>query len=408
MKIAVIGAGASGMAAVLQAAWKGAAVTVFERNASVGRKLLVTGSGRCNLTNDAVSAMKYACADQAWMAAQINQFGVSDVLEMLARIGIPVHKTDDGWYYPLSNSAQSVVEAFSSALNMAGATICTQSQVSSISASRKKFTVRFIREGSEQETEFERVIVSAGGAAYPSLGSRGELFPVLDRLGHTVLPNRPALAPLLVELAEMRPLQGTRLDVSATLWNQSRQVAATSGNLIFTEWGLNGPAVMDISHHVSAHPQSKLTLSLNLLAPFQAEFDRFLAQQRTSQMPVRVFLGAFFPPKVTMLYLKITGLPADTSLSQLDDSDLHRLVARLRDTRFTVKGVREFDFCQVSAGGVPVVEVDVCTMESRLVQGLYLTGETLDVVGPCGGYNLQFAFSSGALAGIAAAKIKDS
>jgi predicted Rossmann fold flavoprotein len=206
----------------------------------------------------------------------------------------------------------------------------------------------------------------------------------------------------------MRPLQGTRLDVSATLWNQSRQVAATSGNLIFTEWGLNGPAVMDISHHVSAHPQSKLTLSLNLLAPFQAEFDRFLAQQRTSQMPVLVFLGAFFPPKVTMLYLKITGLPADTSLSQLDDSDLHRLVARLRDTRFTVKGVREFDFCQVSAGGVPVVEVDACTMESRLVQGLYLTGETLDVVGPCGGYNLQFAFSSGALAGIAAAKIKDS
>ena len=130
------------------------------------------------------------------------------------------------------------------------------------------------------------------------MGSRGELFPVLERLGHTVLPKRPALAPVLADLGNLRPLQGVRLDVGVTLWNGSQRLAYTEGNLIFTEWGLNGPAVMDLSHLVSAHPGGGLELSLNFLAFFQDEFDRFLAQQRRSTMPVRVFLGAFFPPKV--------------------------------------------------------------------------------------------------------------
>ena len=403
MKVAVIGAGASGMVAALQSAWNGAAVTLFEHNAAVGRKLLVTGSGRCNITNEAVGAAIYSCADSAWMEALLSRFGVRDLLTMLASIGILVHKTSDGWYYPLSNSAQSVVAAFSSALDLAGVTLSNQTQVSSIRVSGKWIAVHFFRDGKGQENEFERVIVSAGGQASPSFGSRGELFPVLERLGHTVLPKRPALAPLLADLGNLQPLQGVRLDVGVTLWNGSRRLAATTGNLIFTEWGLNGPAVMDISHVVSAHPGATLELSLNLLAFFQDEFDHLLAQKRTSPMPLRVFLGAFFPPKVAMIYLKNARLSEEASLCQVDDSAIERLIEKLKNTRFPVKGVRGFEYCQISAGGVPVSEVDPQTLESRRVKRLFLTGETLDVVGPCGGYNLQYAFSSGALAGRAAA-----
>jgi predicted Rossmann fold flavoprotein len=387
MKIAVIGAGASGMLAALQAAWNGAAVTLFERNAAVGRKLLVTGSGHCNLTNDAVEAARYACADSAWMETLLNRFGVDDLLSMLASIGIPVQKTSDGWYYPLSYSAQSVVEAFSSALNLAGVALSTQTQVTSIRVSGETMTVRFLHDGQEQENEFERVILSAGGKAYPSLGSRGELFPLLERLGHTVLPKRPALAPVLADLGNLRPLQGVRLDVGVTLWNGSRNLASTKGNLIFTEWGLNGPAVMDLSHLVSAHPGAALELSLNFLAFFQDEFDRLLVQQRSNTMPMRVFLGAFFPPKVALIFLKNAHLPKDTTLGQMNDRTLDRLIEMLK----------------VSAGGIPVTEVNPQTLESRRVKRLYLTGETLDVVGPCGGFNLQYAFSSGIVAGKAAA-----
>ena len=403
MKVAVIGAGASGMTAALQAAWNGAAVTLFERNTAVGRKLLVTGSGRCNITNDSAAAAAYTCADPKWMEALLGRFGVRDLLVMLAEMGIPVHKTSDGWYYPLSDSASTVVAAFSSALDLAGVTLCNPVQVNSIRVSKKGFSVLFFRDGREEKDEFERVIVSAGGTAYPSLGSRGELFPVLERLGHTVLPNRPALAPLLADLGDLRSLQGIRLNVGVTLWNGSQRLASTTGNLIFTEWGLNGPAVMDISHHVSARPQAVLELSLDLLAYFREEFDHLLAQKRTGSMPLRVFLGAFFPPKVAVTYLKKSRLAEETPLCQVSDRALERLVEKLKDTRLPVKGVRSFEYCQISAGGVPVGEVDPQTLESCRVKGLYLTGETLDVVGPCGGYNLQYAFSSGALAGKAAA-----
>jgi predicted Rossmann fold flavoprotein len=404
MKIAVIGAGASGMAAALQAAWNGANVTLFERNATVGRKLLVTGSGRCNITNDGVNAAKYTCADPVWMETLLNRFGVSDLVAMLTALGIPVYKTTDGWYYPLSNSAQSVVDAFASGLNLAGVTLFTQTQVNSIRVGENGIVVVFPRNGKMQETIFERVVVSAGGMAYPALGSRGELFPVLETLGHTVLPKRPALAPVLADLGDLRPLQGVRLDVGTSLWKGSRQLAATKGNLIFTEWGLNGPAVMDLSHYVDPETGGGLELSLNLLAFFQGEFDQLLAQKRSSTMPVQIFLNAFFPPKVTATLLKNARLSENTPLGRINDTQLDHLVARLKDSRLPLKGVRGFKYCQVSAGGVPVSEADPLTLESRKVKGLHLTGETLDVVGPCGGYNLHYAFASGALAGKAAAE----
>jgi len=403
MNVAVIGAGASGMAAALQAAWNGAAVTLFERNEKVGRKLLVTGSGRCNLTNDAVAAGKYACADPAWMETLLGSFGVRDVLDMLAAIGIPSHKTSDGWYYPLSESAQSVVEAFASALELAGVTLYTQAWVSEMRPTRKGLAVYFRRAGGEQVNTFEQVIVSTGGLAYPALGSRGEMFPILEELGHTVLPQRPALAPVLANLGSLKPLYGVRLDVGATLWQGAQCLGASMGNLIFTDWGVNGPAVMDLSHLVSARPETALELSLDLLAFFQDQFDALLAQKRNSPMPLKVFLGAFFPPKVVQVYLKYAQMPEETPLNKVPASDLTRLVEKLKNTRLPVNGVRGFKYCQVSAGGVPVDEVEPQTLASLRMPGLFLTGETLDVVGPCGGYNLQYAFSSGALAGRAAA-----
>jgi len=403
MKIAVIGAGASGMAAALQAAWRGANVTLFERNTAVGRKLLVTGSGRCNITNDAVTPQKYTCADVNWMKTLLQCFGVNDLVSMLAEICIPVHKTSDGWYYPLSESAHCVVEAFTNALQQANVKLCLSSQVTSITNTDTGFTLRFIQNGDKQQKNFKRVVVSAGGMSYPSLGSRGELFPILAKLGHTVLPKRPALAPLLVDLGNLKTLQGIRLDVGATLWEGSQRLASANGNVIFTQWGLNGPAVMDISHRVSACPDAGLTLSLNLLAYFQNEFDHLLAQKRSGNLPLRVFLGAFFPPKVASTVLKIAHLPQDITFNKVNASELEQMIEILKDTRLPVKGVRGFEYCQVSAGGVPVGEVDPKTLESQRIIGLFLTGETLDVVGPCGGYNLQYAFSSGSLAGRAAA-----
>jgi len=404
MKIAVIGAGASGMAAALQAAWYGGDVTLIERNETAGRKLLVTGSGRCNITNEAVSAGVYACADNQWMETLLGRFGVRQLIEMLSGMAIPIHKTDDGWYYPLSESAHSVVDAFSCALAMAGVKLLTSSRVNQIRIVEQGFIVRYATGEREWERKFDRVVVAAGGKAYPSLGSRGELYPLLQKLGHTILPVRPALAPLLVDLGDLKSLQGLRLDVKASVWDGHTCLGSSTGNMIFTEWGVNGPAVMNVSHIVSARPETRLTLSLDLLAFVSREFNDLLANKRDSNLPLKVFFEAFFAPKVADVLMKYTRFSENMTLNQLDDKTCKQLESFLKDIRLPIKGVRDFDYCQVSAGGVPVTQVDPSTMESMKVKGLYLTGETLDVVGPCGGYNLQFAFSSGALAGMAAAR----
>jgi hypothetical protein len=404
MKVGIIGAGASGMAAALQAAWAGAEVTLFERNPAPGRKLLVTGSGRCNLTNNHAAAGRYTCADPAWMAALLGAFGVSDLLAMLDGIGVPAHKTPDGWYYPLSDSAHSVVAAFGSALALAGVKLLCDARVTGLRAGGEGHELDYTQGGELRTTSFARAIISSGGMAHPELGAGAEVFEVLAHLGHTLLPPRPALAPVLAELGSLRALRGVRLDAGVTIWEGKKRIAESLGNLIFTEWGLNGPAVMDISHHISARPGARLELSLNFLAPFGGAFERLLTQKRGSRMPVRVLLGAFFPPKAVRSFIISNQIETESALGDLPESALNRLVGWLGNARLRVKGVRGFEHCQVSAGGVPVSEADPLTLESRKFKGLYLTGETLDAVGPCGGYNLQFAFSSGALAGMAAAR----
>jgi predicted Rossmann fold flavoprotein len=404
MKIAIIGAGASGITAALQAAWRGASVTLFERNAVVGRKLLVTGSGRCNITNDGVAAEKYTCADPTWMETLLAGFRMQDVLEMLRKVGILAYKTSDGWYYPLSDSAHTVAEAFQCALEQADVSLRLSSPVVAFSASPgDRFIVQCAGSQKAHPETFERLIIAAGGKAYPALGSRGELFPLLKQFGHTLLPKRPALAPVLAEGPSLKGLQGVRLDAGVSLWDGGQRLAFAAGNLIFMPWGLNGPAVMDISHHISANPARRLVLSLNLTHFCEQEFDDFLRQNRASRLPVNVFLGAFFPPKAVSLFLSQIRLPEKTALKQVDDGMLKKIVDSVKDARFQVKGVRDFEFCQLTAGGVPVSEVNPQTLESKCTKGLYLTGETLDVVGPCGGYNLHYAFASGALAGSAAA-----
>jgi predicted Rossmann fold flavoprotein len=399
MEIAVIGAGPAGMAAALQAAWQGAAVTLFERNTDVGRKLLVTGSGRCNLTNDAVAPEKYACADPQWIHTLLGSFGVRELTGFLRRIGILVYKTSDGWYYPLSNSAHSVVEAFHQALLLENVTLRMKTQVRGIQPTQRGFLLSLADEADNGNNLYQKVIVAAGGMAHPNLGSRGELFPVLEKLGHTVLPKRPALVPVIAELGSLVHLQGVRLDAGVELWKGDNRVAGSAGNIIFTEWGINGPGVMDISHFISAEPDAKFELSLNFLRFFEVEFSDLLREKRPTPTPLKVFLEAFFTPKTASLLPQLAGISEGTPLDQLDEAAVQKMIRSLRDVRLKVKGVKGFEVCQVSAGGIPVTEADPQTLESRICRGLFLTGETLDVTGPCGGYNLHFAFASGELAG---------
>jgi len=396
VKLGIIGAGPAGMMAALQASSIGAEVLLFDSNPTPGRKLLVTGSGHCNITNANAAAERYACADPDWMKQVLSRFGHADLRAFLTEIGILTYATSDGWCYPLSDSAQSVVDAFAAALALAGVELQTGTKIKDIQPGRNGFTL--IAEENKTFT-VDRLIVASGGKAYPTLGSTGELFPALERLGHHVLPVLPALAPVLTEAGPFHKLLGVRLDVQATLWDGKTRLGTTDGNLIVTEWGFNGPAVMDLSHLVSKHAGHDLRLELNLLAANEAALRSLIERKRRLAVPLRVVLEAVLPPKVPPVFLKVAGLPVDITLEEISEEKLKSLLHLLTHASVAVKGTRGFEYCQIKTGGVPVTEVDPISMASRIVPGLYLAGEVLDVVGPCGGYNLQFAFSSGAIAG---------
>lgn len=397
MNTAIIGAGPSGMAAALAAAHGGGKVVLFERNEQPGKKLQVTGSGRCNLSNEGVSAARYAGPEPEWMAALLAHFSVATLLDLLRGIGVLTYHTSDGWYYPLSESAPTVARAFASALAQSDVELRMPATVTGFAARSRRFRVTWTEKTGRHEEEFDRLVVAAGGKAYPTLGSRGELFACLEQLGHTVIPLRPALAPVLADLGAWKALRGQRLDVEACLMEGARVSARAAGNLIITDWGFNGPAVMDISHAVNS--QKKQSLGLNLLYFYEDTFQTYLAEQRSSTLPVEVFLGAFFSPKVVSFLLEYHRIPESTLMKGIPMEKWQDFMQSLRGEFFPVKGVRGFEYCQTTAGGVPAREVNPETLESLQVPHLYLIGETLDVVGPCGGYNLHYAFASGTLAG---------
>ena len=400
--IGIIGAGPAGMMAALEAAKRGARVLLFDSNPMVGRKLLVTGNGRCNLSNANAAPGRYTCADPTFLEQALDQFGHEHLLAALRELGILTYATHDGWCYPLSNSAATVVDAFAAALELAGVEVYLRHKIVRIRRSKGKFILGADCPDGARAYTVERVIVAAGGKAHPALGSKGECFPLLKELGHTIVPVHPAMVPIRAEVKLFHKLQGVRLDVGLALHQGNKKLGETVGNLLFTQFGFSGPASMDLSHLVSTHDGASLRLELNLIPRHLDELRQLIAHKRAEPISMRVVLGAVLPVKIPPVFLQLAGLSPDVRLNQISNRDLEKLLGLLTDISVKVKGTREFKFSQLSTGGVPMTEVVPHSMESRRVKGLYLAGEVLDVVGPCGGYNLQYAFTSGAIAGMAA------
>ncbi|HPY33400.1 MAG TPA: aminoacetone oxidase family FAD-binding enzyme [Anaerolineaceae bacterium] len=396
MEIAVIGAGASGIFAALAAARPGNRVTLYDHNAEIGKKLLVTGSSRCNISNALVGAESYTCADEGWIRVFFQAYPPERLRNLLNTLGIPIYNTADGWYYPLSNSAQSVVEILKADLHAVGVELALSTQVVDLRRAEGGFALRFPSGEPARERFFDKVVLAAGGKAYPALGSRGELFPCLSRLGHSVVPLVPALGPLSLSLGKFQALQGLRFDVGTAVYAGSQRLGSSFGNVIFTAKGLNGPGVMNISHLAARQGAENLRLELDFSEAFGSAFSESALKHIGSTDPQN-FLNRFFSPKASRFFLEYAGYGKEKA--QWDKSAAQRLTAALRHVSLPILGTRSFDESQLSAGGVPVSEVRPDTCESTRVPGLYLVGETLDVVGPCGGYNLHFAFTSGTLAG---------
>ena len=402
MRIGIIGAGPAGMMAALQAAKSAHRICLIDGNQKIGKKLLTTGAGRCNITNLELQSERYHSSDAKFVKSIIERFPPSKFQEHLLRIGIPIHVLPDGWAYPLSNSAANVVDIFEQHLITNGVRLMFNSKVKDLMPDAGGFKLMF-SDGRKSEF-FHKLILTSGGRAYPNLGSDGNLFPVLDQLGHDVIQQYPALAPLITPKNSAAKMQGLRLDAGVTLHQGDRAITSEKGNIIFTNWGINGPGVMNLSHFVSTAGEKvdELTVEIDFLMDHEAQLREILNNSKKTRISFSAILQAYFPKKLIELVLNQLDISMKSPICELSQGRIDNVIQRFQHYVIPVKGTRGFEYSQVSTGGIPLGQVDVQTMRSSVNENLYFAGEILDVIGPCGGYNLHWAFASGFVAGSAA------
>lgn len=398
--IAVIGGCASGLCAAVQAArlHPGKRVAVFERLPRVGKKILATGNGRCNLSNR--SALTHNYTNSAFASPALHRHDVVDTLDFFARLGLLTFTDSEGRIYPLSNAASGVLDALRFAVDGLGITVICDHPVKEIKRSKGRFVI-------DSDFSAAAVILAAGGKASPSQGSDGSGYALAKQLGHTVTDLSPALVPLNADTAFTKPLKGIRIHKAAlTLCSAGKKLAHSEGEILFTEYGLSGIAAMELASEVEKarrNVKSDCFTLIDFVPDMNFEELTYYLKLLISSTVSRDFdnlLSGLLPKAAGIAVCKAVKLYSPSrKIDTLTQKELYSLASALKKTELKVTSSRGFDTAQVTCGGVNVNEIDPRTLESRLCPGLFFAGEIIDVDGGCGGFNLQWAWSSGLTAG---------
>ena len=397
MDIAIIGAGAAGMAAAITAAASGTnRVLLLERQSRVGKKLLATGNGRCNLSNWNAGPSHYHGADGEFVRHALEAFPVQSTLDFFQTLGLYTVTEPGGRIYPYSDQANSVVDVLRFALDRKNLELKLGCEVTGV----KKVGDGFLIRTSEEQLHADRLIVACGGAAGTKLGGGLSGYQLLRSLGHHCTKLSPSLVQVKTETDLVRSLKGVRANASIRYERRESLLAQAEGEVQFTEYGVSGPAVFDLSRTISTIPDG--LLRMNLL-PFMQEEELLsslcIRISRYPSMTCEDLLTGILHNRLGRVVVRACEIPLSQALTSLNWKQLTKVVETCRDFRLQVQGTMGMDQAQVTAGGIVTKEFDPTTMESRIVPGLYAAGEVLDVDGDCGGYNLQWAWSSGRLAG---------
>jgi len=397
MEILVIGAGASGMMAALTAAESSEnRVTLLERQARPGRKLLATGNGRCNLTNLHADARFYHTETPALLHA-LTAFDTEQTLEYFASLGLVTAAEDSGRVYPFSDSANSVADVLRFALARAGVRLCCGTPVTAL----RRTEAGFAADTPEGVFRADRVILACGGPAGGKLGGTGDGHALLRALGHPITALTPSLVQLKTDPVWVRSLKGVRTEAGVRLLRGETELASSRGEVQFTEYGVSGPAIFDVSRAAARHA-GDCAVVLDLLPPRTEDGLLALLDARVraaSELTMENFLTGVLHNRLGRTVLRAAGFRLDMPVSALTAADLDAVCRAVKAFRLPVTGTMGFENAQVTAGGASGGAFDPVTLESRLVPGLFVCGEVLDVDGDCGGYNLQWAWSSGRVAG---------
>ncbi len=406
--VLVIGGGAAGLAAVIFAARfaRHLRVRCVDGARHIGAKILVSGGSRCNVTNRIVTEADFWGGSSHTVKRVLRAFPAADAAAFFEEIGVALHEEEDGKLFPDSNRSRTVLDALLAEVSRVGAVIEGGTRVSDV---RKTANGFLAATESSREYRVRRVVLATGGRSLPKTGSDGLGYQIARGLGHGYVETTPALAPLVLDGDRHQRLTGVSHRVALTLRAGNGKRTSLEGALLWTHFGASGPVVLNMSRHWhrAQLDAGAATISVNACPgeTFETLDSWLLEEQRTRpRARAQTIVAARVPSAVAELWTETAGIDRDTTMAHLSRDDRRRLVQALLETTLVVRDSRGYAYAEVTAGGVPLEEIDPSTMESRVCPGLHIIGEMLDVDGRLGGFNFQWAWSTGWLAGRALAR----
>ncbi len=404
MKIAVIGGGAAGMFSAIACAEAGCDVTLFERNDKLGRKLGITGKGRCNLTNNCGTTQNFMAnvpRNPRFLYTALSRLSPADLMDWFECRGLPLKTERGNRVFPVSDRAADVVGLLWRLVEEAGCTIknarveeilCHGGKIKGLRANGKTYS-------------FDKVILATGGMSYPRTGSTGDGYRMAARLGHTVVPPAPSLAPLCSPARYCKQMQGLALkNVELTLTKSEKEIFSENGEMLFTHFGISGPLVLSASAHIEDDPKNyEIHLDLKPALDIQTLDRRLLSDfEKYKNKAFRNALSDLLPSGMIPVMVTLSEIDPEKKVNEITKEERQRLGGLFKRFPIPVSGFRPIDEAIVTRGGVSVAEVNPKTMESKLIKNLYFAGEVLDLDAYTGGFNLHIAFSTATVAADAA------
>lgn len=405
--VIVVGAGPAGLLAAGSASAEGVRVLVLEKMRQEGRKLLITGKGRCNITNDADASefIRHVYPSGRFLRHAFGHFFSREILDLLHQYGVETTCERGGRYFPSSNKSADVLSALLHWLKDRNVEIRCGQKVEKLLIDGQ--IIRGVQ-ANGQEFRASRVILATGGKSYPATGSNGEGYELARSAGHSIIAVRPALVPLETEGSVAPDLQGLTLkNVQATVWVNDKKRGEDFGEMIFTHFGLSGPIILTLSRLVvdALHEKSKVEISIDLKPALdEQKLDARLLRDLDESGKKRIsnLFRNWLPASMIPVFLGIAGIDPEKEGHQLSSKERKKIRNLMKNLRFRITGHRSFKEAIITAGGISTAEISPRTMESKLISGLYFAGEMIDLDAETGGYNLQIAYSTGWLAGSSA------
>lgn len=400
MKIGIIGAGASGLLAAITAAKNGANVTLIEKKDRAGKKILATGNGKCNFTNHSMNPFDFRSQKPDVFNDYISQFDKNEVISMFQSMGMLV-KEKNGYYYPRSEQASTVLDLLRLQLKTLNIPVLTEHYPISIQKKKKGFEILL---NNHDKLYFDRIILACGSFAGEKTRDDYTGYTYAKSLGHTLVPIVPALVQVRAKGKEFKSIAGVRCDANISLYINNKLVTEEFGELQLTDYGISGIPVFQLSRYVSygIYEKKRVAAKIDFLPEYDLKTwvyfvaDKWKTTVRTAT--AEEFFQGFLNKKLNLMFLKLAGIKAETPLNQLKFAQIEKVISHMKCWEIEIEGTNPYENAQVCAGGVSMNEITL-QMESKIVPGLYIAGELLDVDGRCGGYNLQWAWTSGYLAG---------